>query len=77
MPKLKVHDYGLIDFYHTLDASRSMGMAAPNPLSVADVVALCSLLGIASVEDKSKYLRTVQRLDRAYRDFWAEKNKTN
>ena len=75
LPKLKEHDHGYLDFYYTLDSSRSMGMSAPNPISLADVVALCSLRGIASIDDKSKYLRTVQRLDLAYRDFWAEKNK--
>ena len=49
-----------------------MGMTAPNPISVPEVVALCSLQGIASPGDKSKYLRTTQRLDRAYRGYWYE-----
>lgn len=47
-----------------------MGMSAPNPLAIAEVAALCSLMGIASPEAKSKYLRITQHLDRVYREHW-------
>lgn len=47
-----------------------MGMSSPNPISILDITALLSLQGIASPTDKAKYLRTTQRLDRAYRGYW-------
>ena len=45
-------------------------MSAPNPLDVSDVASLCWITGIASAEDKSKYLRITQHLDRVYREHW-------
>lgn len=75
LPKLKAQDGPYLQFYYTLAESRQMGMSAPNALAVADIAALCSLTGIASTADKSKYLRTTQRLDRAYREHWHDTNK--
>ena len=69
-PKLLVQDHDYLIFYETLEQSRAMGMSAPNPLAIFDVVGLCSLMGIASTEDKSKYLRITQQLDRVYREHW-------
>lgn len=51
-----------------------MGHAAPNPISLGEVAALCSMHGIASRDERSKYLRLIQLLDRVYLNFWAEKN---
>lgn len=52
-----------------------MGMSSPNPLQLAELSALCGLMGIASQLEKSKYLRIVQQLDQVYRNHWAEANK--
>lgn len=69
-PKLQVQDHEYLTFYETLAEARSMGMSSPNPLAIAEVAGLCSLMGIASPGDKSKYLRITQQLDRVYREHW-------
>ena len=76
-PKLKVQDVSYLDFFNTLAGARTMGMSAPNPIQVSEVLALCCLQGIASIEDKSKYLQTTQRLDIAYRAHWADQQPRN
>lgn len=52
-----------------------MGMSAPEPIQVSEALALCSMVGIASNDDRSKYLRMVQKLDRVYREHWHDTNK--
>ena len=49
-----------------------MGMSSPNPLAISEIFAYCQLQGIASTAQRSKYLRIIQMLDRAYTAHWSE-----
>lgn len=52
-----------------------MNMSGPNPLSIAEVSAFCILMGIASRDDRVKYLRITQKLDQVFLNHWHENNK--
>jgi hypothetical protein len=62
------------DGWVVLDEGRTWGMQAPAPISIVEVQALCDLLGIASRNERLKYLRTIRRLDRIFLGHWAENN---
>jgi len=64
-----------MEAYQACDHGRSMGHSAPNPISVSEVMAYCSGVGIASVTERAKYLRLIQKLDLAFLAHWSEKNK--
>lgn len=69
-PKLKQQDLEFLDAYDHLTTSRRMGVSAPDPLQVSEILALCQLLGIASADHRAKYLRIIQKLDRTFLDHW-------
>lgn len=69
-PKLRQQDLEFLDAYDHLASARTMGVASPDPIQVSEILALCQLLGIASVSDRAKYLRIIQKLDRTFHDHW-------
>jgi hypothetical protein len=71
-PNLKEQDLEFLRAYDHAAHSRRFGMSAPDPLQVSELQALCSMLGIVSSGDKSKYLRILQKMDRAFLDHWDE-----
>lgn len=73
-PKIRLTDIPYSEAFSTLNASRVFGHAAPNPISLQEIAAYCQLMGIASREERAKYLRLIQLLDRVYLTHWAEKN---
>lgn len=54
--------------FHSLHAARPHSSAGPAPIAVSEVLAYCELVGIASVPQRVKYLRLMQRLDAVYFD---------
>lgn len=74
-PKLKAEDAVYLAAFQTLDQSRTMSMSGPNPITLGEVSAFCWLTGIASADDKSKYLRITQKLDQVFLKHWADNNK--
>lgn len=69
-PKLRQQDIEYLDAYDHLTSARTIGMASPDPIQVSEILALCQLLGIASVTDRAKYLRIIQKMDRTFLDHW-------
>ncbi len=72
-PTLQYRDQEYLEAFRILDASRTTGYSAPNPIAVSEILATCALLGIASSSQRSKYLRIIQMLDRAFFAHWSEK----
>ena len=73
-PKLRVTDVPFAEAFFALHAARTFGASAPNPISLAEIWAFVSFQGIASIEERSKYLRLIQLLDKIFLEHWAEKN---
>lgn len=57
-----------------LHVARAFGAAAPHPIAIAEIHALCSILGIVRRSERLKYLRLIQLLDGVFLAHWAEKN---
>ncbi|VTU32284.1 hypothetical protein H4CHR_02981 [Variovorax sp. PBS-H4] len=76
-PKIRVTDAPFSEAFFTLHSARTFGAAAPNPISLQEIVAYCSLQGIDSKAEKAKYLRLIQLLDQVYLGHWAEKNPSS
>lgn len=76
-PRLKEVDAPFIDAFYTLSAARASGMGGVNPIPISEVLAYLTLVGIASAEQRSKYLRLIQRLDSTYLTHMAEKAEQN
>lgn len=49
-------------------------MGGAEAIPVSEVLAYLQLMGIASIGERSKYLRLIQQLDRTYMAFQAEKS---
>lgn len=47
-----------------------MGVNAPDPLQVSEILAYCQLVGIASLASRAKYLKLLQALDGIYLEHW-------
>lgn len=73
-PRLKPQDHEYMKAFGVLDGFRRMGMSAPDPIPIRDILDYCEMEGIASQAGKSKYVAYIQALDAIYRNHWAEKN---
>lgn len=69
-PRLRQQDLEFLDAYDHLTSARTAGVASPDPIQVSEILALCQLLGIASVSDRAKYLRIIQKMDRTFLEHW-------
>lgn len=76
-PRIRVTDVPFSDAFYQLNQARVYGHAAPNPIAVSEIAAYCSMQGIASQGERSKYLRLIQLLDQVYLTHWAEKNPSS
>jgi len=63
-------------YYHaftTLSQARpSAGMGGRSAIPVSEVLAFCQLVGIASREERLKYLSLIQELDQICLEHWAD-----
>lgn len=48
-------------------------MGGPSAIPISEVLAYLHLMGIASIEARSKYLRLLQMMDSTYLNYVAEK----
>lgn len=71
-PKLQFLDLEFLTAFRELDAARSVGFSAPDPIPVSEVKAYCDLRGIVSSELRAKYLKLIRVLDRVYLKHWHE-----
>lgn len=71
--KLKQADLPYYNAFAALNASRQVGMSGSEAIPVSEVLAYLQLVGIASSEARSKYLRLIQKMDATYRAFVKEK----
>lgn len=71
-PTLKREDLPYREAFFILNDARTYGMSAANPLAVTEILGLLVMGGIAYIGDKSKYLRLIQKLDRAYLTYQSE-----
>lgn len=74
-PRLQKGDFDYLSAWQLLDEGRPSGMAGPGAISISEIEAYCNLMGIASRNERLKYLRLIRRLDRVYLETWAEKHK--
>lgn len=75
---MKVYDREYLDAFYSLSQARPSGFGGPEAIPVSDILSYVNLVGIVSREERLKYLRLIQRMDRAYLDHAreeAEKNK--
>lgn len=72
-PRLKPEDVPYYDAFSSLNASRQAGVAGTEPIPVSEVLAYLHLVGIASPDARSKYLRLIQKMDATYKAFVAER----
>lgn len=61
--------------YCTLNAARQFGMNGPQPISVADIMAYCAIVGMTDPQDRLELLRAVQAMDTEHAKWDAERRK--
>jgi hypothetical protein len=71
----EVHDLGgeTLDAFYTLSSSRAYGMGGPLAVSIEAMFAYCQMFGVESLDDRTDFLHTMQRLDKAYLAAVAER----
>lgn len=74
-PKLLKKDLVYSEAFEILKDSRTYNQSAPNPIMVSELLAFCVLVGIANQEERLKYLRLVQALDKVWLNHWVETHK--
>lgn len=77
MPKLKRFDDIYLNAYNTLANARGSGMAGPQPISLAEISAYFSVLGIDDRAERVKYVALIQRLDQVYLQHAGEQTAKN
>lgn len=74
-PRIKLLDKEYLDAFHTLSKSRPRDMAGPGAIPVSDVLAYVNLVGVASGEERVKYLRLIQQMDDVFLEHAREEAK--
>lgn len=77
MPKLKRFDEIYLNAYNVLANSRGSGMAGPQPISLTEISAYFSVLGIDDQAERVKYVALIQRLDQVYLQHAGEQSAKN
>ena len=72
-PRLKAPDAPYQEAFNSLNNSRQGGMGGPCAIPISEVLAYLNLMGIASIAQRSKYLRLLQQMDSTYLTYVAEK----
>lgn len=72
-PSLKKQDLPYRGAFFILNSSRFRIMGEYQPVPISEMLALAKEGGIASFADKSKYIHLMQKLDRTFLNFNAEK----
>jgi hypothetical protein len=65
-PALKSQNRHLLEAFYEVSAGRSVGAMAPQPLTSADVLNYCELMGIRSQRERERLFYIVRRLDPVY-----------
>lgn len=74
-PRLLTVDAGYYNAFSCLSRARQSGHAGSQPIPISEIKSYCELVGIASREQRSKYLSLVQELDQLCLEHWAELQK--
>lgn len=72
-PRLHRHDHRYLSAFNTLSRSRQYGMSAPQPITLAEMLALFQLHEINEPADRQRYVKVLQDMDEVYLTFMAEK----
>lgn len=73
-PVLQKQDVPYYEAFSALNAARHHGASGNEAIPVSEVLAYLQLVGIASADARSKYLRLIQQMDATYKAFVAEKS---
>ena len=74
-PRLQNQDAVYYRAFTTLSQSRpSGGMGGRSAIPISEILAFCQLVGIASKEERLKYLSLIQELDQICLEHWAEES---
>lgn len=74
-PALRSECIDYYDAFRYLGASRMWSQVGPLPISVSDIAAFLFLNNITNPDERMKYLRLVQAMDRVELKFLQEKTK--
>ena len=72
-PRLKPADVPYYEAFSALNSARPVGASGNEPIPVSEVLAYLQLVGIASPDERSKYLRLIQKMDATYKAYVAER----
>lgn len=76
-PRLKYEDLPYYNAFQTVSAARPVGISGNSGIPVYEILAFCQLVGIASREERVKYLSLIQDLDQICLEHWAKEAKKN
>lgn len=74
-PRLLQVDADYYLAFNSLSMARQTGVSGSQPILVSEVLAYCVLVGIASPQQRSKYLSLVQEMDQLCLAHWADLQK--
>lgn len=74
-PRLLTTDAPYYEAFSCLSRSRQFGYNGSQPIPVSEIKSYCELVGIASQQQRAKYLSLLQAMDQLCLEHWAEIQK--
>lgn len=74
-PQLKPQYRHLLEAFYEVSSGREIAEAV-QPIRTAEVLAYCSLTGVAEIEERERLFRVIRHLDTVYIRWVVEKQKT-